>query len=137
MFTFLVKASHIWAPRYSFTDGTVVTVRETRISATQLGFYASHPVLGCGKTYRTTHAAIRALFEDHACTVLNIQREHSISEYRMKGQLDALQGKPQFYGPHYGMRSTYDFARSEYAIGWHEVNHYLTRGDTMQAETRE
>jgi hypothetical protein len=52
------------------------------------------------------------------------------NEYRLKGQLDALQGKPCYYGPHFGMRSSYAYAKEEYRQGWLEVDYYLTHGDT-------
>lgn len=52
-----------------------------------------------------------------------------MTEYRKQGQLDALQGKPMNYGCHMGMRSTYEFAKSEYAIGWYEVYQCITKGD--------
>jgi hypothetical protein len=32
------------------------------------GWFATHPQLGCGKTYPTQFEAVRHLFEDHACT---------------------------------------------------------------------
>lgn len=53
-----------------------------------------------------------------------------MSEAERQGQLDALAGKPCYYGPHFGMRSTYEQAKADYAKGWAEVNHYLTKGDT-------
>lgn len=48
---------------------------------------------------------------------------------RMRGQLDALQGKPAYYGCHFGMRSTLVRDREEYLAGWHEVDYWLTHGN--------
>lgn len=65
----LVSAEHV-SPRYRFAK-TEVTVHRARIDGDRFGFYATHPDLGCGKTYLRGQDAIHALFGDHACT--NVQ----------------------------------------------------------------
>lgn len=56
-----------------------------------------------------------------------------MTEHRRRGQIDALQGKPCYYGCHFGMRSTLERDRDEYIQGWIEVNFYLTHGSQPNA----
>lgn len=51
-----------------------------------------------------------------------------MTEQRMRGQLDALQGKPANYGCHFGMRSTLERDREEYYAGWTEVWYAIING---------
>ena len=37
------------------------------------------------------------------------------------GALSFVLGLPRYYGPHYGMRSTLDWARDEFNKGWDEA----------------
>lgn len=52
-----------------------------------------------------------------------------MTDQRKRGQLDALQGAPRYYGCHLGMRSTIAQDKEDYYQGWDEVNDYLTYGD--------
>jgi len=52
-----------------------------------------------------------------------------INEHRLRGQLDALQGKPANYGCHFGMRSTLAECRKQYLLGYNEVTFYLIFGN--------
>lgn len=52
-----------------------------------------------------------------------------MNPHRMRGQLDALAGRPRYYGCHLGMRSTLEADRAAYYAGWDEVDFYLTHGD--------
>jgi len=60
--TYHVTADHK-VIRYAFSR-TPVRVSEDAFDGT---FYADHPQLGCGKSYRTPDDAVLALFQDHAC----------------------------------------------------------------------
>jgi hypothetical protein len=42
-------------------------------------------------------------------------------EYFAAGALAARQGRPDYYGCHFGMRQSLEFARSEFSKGWHSV----------------
>ena len=58
-----------------------------------------------------------------------------MNEHRKRGQLEALQGKPRYYGCHFGMRSSRTWAMKEYYEGWDEVSMALELGDDPQSET--
>lgn len=68
--TYIVTATHPH-PEYCF-DRTEVKVSQ---DAFDRSYYATHPKLGCGKNYGTPQQAIRALFNDHACSVVRIDNE--------------------------------------------------------------
>lgn len=44
-----------------------------------------------------------------------------MNEQRKRGQLDALQGKPRYYGCHLGMRSSLEQYQDEYYQGYDEI----------------
>jgi len=56
----LVDADHSH-PDYQFRCAEVKT------SGRSDGWFATHPKLGCGKTYPTQKEAVEHLFHDHAC----------------------------------------------------------------------
>lgn len=58
--TYLIDADHR-LPEYTFR-ATQVRVREQSD-----GYFATHPKLGCGKTYESEWDAITHLFADHDC----------------------------------------------------------------------
>jgi hypothetical protein len=62
-----VTADHVY-PDYRFSD-TEVKVRYDRLDN---DYCATHPKLGCGKSYDTPVKAIRHLFADHGCTNIRI-----------------------------------------------------------------
>lgn len=62
-----VDADHVH-PDYWFRDTIVKTF------GMDDGWYATHPKLGCSKTYPTQRDAVRGLFADHACTNVKIYR---------------------------------------------------------------
>lgn len=64
-----VSASHPH-PEYAFNN-TEVMVAENHDGT----FFANHPKLGCGKDYKTAEAAIRGLFQSHACNVTKIEEK--------------------------------------------------------------
>jgi hypothetical protein len=67
--TFLVSGTHV-APEYNLVD------HEIKVAPySDLGFYADSDLLGCGKTYSSPEAAIRALCQDHAITITSIRRK--------------------------------------------------------------
>ncbi len=61
-------------------------------------------------------------------------REDKMDEQRRRGQEDALQGKPRYYGCHFGMRSSLEASRKQYYLGWDEVEYYLVHGDVWMGD---
>lgn len=66
---YAVTADHLH-PDYRF-ERTPVRVYEDGIDG---DFSAMHSKLGCGKPRATPEDAIHELFENHACTVISIER---------------------------------------------------------------
>ncbi len=51
-----------------------------------------------------------------------IEQAKSNSQYRLAGQLAFLAGQSDYYGCHFGMRSTKDQAVSEFKAAWLELD---------------
>jgi hypothetical protein len=54
-----------------------------------------------------------------------IDRLKSEGRYYQAGALAASLGYGPEYGCHFGMRSDYQYARAQYALGWHEATHAI------------
>jgi hypothetical protein len=66
---YLVSADHV-SPNYRFQDS------ETRVRIYEDGTaFATHPKLGCGKTYSSAADAICGLFQDHACFMIKYREK--------------------------------------------------------------
>jgi hypothetical protein len=78
---YLIDADHVH-PDYQFRRTTV------RVHTRSDGSFATHPKLGCGKTYDSEWAAIIGLFSDHACTNIQVsdpQRKDIMGTYDTRG----------------------------------------------------
>lgn len=49
-----------------------------------------------------------------------------MNEYRLRGQMDRLNGNGRYYGCHFGMRSELEYARREYYEGYDEIDRALS-----------
>jgi len=52
-----------------------------------------------------------------------------MTEQRLRGQMDRLEGKIACYGCHFGMRSTLEADKAEYFAGWREIDYALRYGE--------
>jgi len=51
-----------------------------------------------------------------------------MTNQRLRGQIDRLEGRPPYYGCHFGMRSSLEADKAEYFAGWREIDYALRYG---------
>lgn len=126
-----VTASHVSADydslikQTTFAENTEYRVR----GDAEHGFYASGPMLGCGRTCRTKELAIRDLLAANGYTAIHIEEAQpvrtstvedlkSAGMYFAAGALLFQLGYPRSYGCHYGFRSDLELSREEFYRGY-------------------
>lgn len=124
---YLVSCNHTVA-KYRRTDLFVTVSTDRQGEGRADRYYVSIPGFGCSRSYATRYDAIVGMLQEHACFDIKVKaiepdpEPEAMNEYRRSGQETRLRGHDRYYGCHFGMRSTRDWAMAEFFAGWDEID---------------